>query len=89
MLDRTVTVIVEAIKRTGADVRNPMPMPIKIKRYTALKSPHISKGSREQSEIGIHACMLDVVAATPGTVDSLTKFNLAPKVSVEVRVMGK
>ncbi len=64
-------------------------MPTKIKRYTVLKSPHINKDSREQFEIRIHARMLDIVAATPDTVDSLTKLDLAPEVSVEVRAMGK
>ncbi len=35
----------------------------------------------------IHARMLDIVAATPETVDSLTKLDLAPEVNVEVRAM--
>lgn len=87
VLDRTVAAIVEAVKRTGADVRGPVPMPTKIKRYTVLKSPHINKDSREQFEMRIHARMLDIVAATPETVDSLTKLDLAPEVNVEVRAM--
>ncbi|AVX44891.1 SSU ribosomal protein S10p (S20e) [Campylobacter concisus UNSW1] len=62
-------------------------MPTKIKRYTVLKSPHINKDSREQFEMRIHARMLDIVAATPETVDSLTKLDLAPEVNVEVRAM--
>lgn len=43
VLDGTVLAIVEAVKRTGADVRGPVPMPTKIKRYTVLKSPYINK----------------------------------------------
>ena len=89
VLDRTVAAIVEAAKRTGADIRGPIPMPTKIKRYTVLKSPHINKDSREQFEMRIHARMLDIVAATSDTVDSLTKLDLAPEVNVEVRAMGK
>ena len=64
-------------------------MPTHIKRYTVLRSPHINKDSREQFEMRIHTRMLDIVAATPDTVDSLTKLDLAPEVSVEVRAMGK
>ena len=82
-----VAAIEKAVKRTGADVRGPVPMPTKIKRYTVLKSPHINKDSREQFEMRIHARMLDIVAATPETVDSLTKLDLAPEVNVEVRAM--
>ena len=89
VLDRTVSAIVEAVKRTGADVRGPVPMPTKIKRYTDLRSPHVNKDSREQFEMKIHARMLDIVAATPDTVDSLTKLDLAPEVNVEVHAMGK
>lgn len=89
VLDRTVAAIVEAVKRTGTDIRGPIPMPTKIKRYTVLKSPHINKDSREQFEMRIHARMLDIVAATSDTVDSLTKLDLAPEVNVEVRAMGK
>lgn len=89
VLDRTVAAIVDAVKRTGADVRGPIPMPTKIKRYTVLRSPHINKDSREQFEMRIHARMLDIVAATPDTVDSLTKLDLASEVNVEVRAMGK
>ena len=89
VLDRTVSAIVDAVRRTGADIRGPIPMPTKLKRYTVLKSPHVNKDSREQFEMRIHGRMLDIVAATPDTVDSLTKLDLAPEVNVEVRAMGK
>ncbi len=88
VLDGTVSAIVEAVKRTGADVRGPVPLPTKIKRYTVLKSPHINKDSREQFEMKIHARMLDIVGATPETVDGLTKLDLAPEVNVEVRALA-
>ena len=88
VLDRTVSAIVDAVRRTGADIRGRIPMPTKLKRYTVLKSPHINKDSREQFEMRIHGRMLDIVAATPDTVDSLTKLDLAPEVNVEVRALG-
>lgn len=87
-MDRTVSAIVDAVRRTGADIRGPIPMPTKLKRYTVLKSPHINKDSREQFEMRIHGRMLDILAATPDTVDSLTKLDLAPEVNVEVRALG-
>ncbi len=63
-------------------------MPTKIRRYTVLRSPHVNKDSREQFEIRIHSRMIDIVSATPDTVDSLMKLDLAPEVDVEVRSMG-
>jgi small subunit ribosomal protein S10 len=89
VLDRSVTAIVEAVKRTGAEIRGPIPMPTKIKKYTVLKSPHVNKDSREQFEMRMHGRLIDIVSATTDTVDSLMKLDLAPEVNVEVRAMGK
>ena len=89
VLDRSVIAIVNAVKRTGAELRGPIPLPTKIKKYTVLKSPHINKDSREQFEVRIYCRMIDIVSATPDTVDSLMKLDLAPEVDVEVRSMGK
>jgi small subunit ribosomal protein S10 len=89
VLDRSVNSIVEAVKRTGSEIRGPIPIPTRIKRYTVLKSPHVNKDSREQFEIRIHTRVLDIVSATSETVDSLMKLDLAPEVDVEVRSMGK
>ena len=89
VLDRSVGAIVDAVKRTGAEIRGPIPMPTKVRKYTVLKSPHVNKKSREQFEIRIHGRVIDIVSATPETVDSLMKLDLAPEVDVEVRSMGK
>ena len=89
VLDRSVASIVEAVRRTGAELRGPIPMPTKIKKYTVLKSPHVNKDSREQFEIRVHSRMIDIVSATPDTIDSLMKLDLAPEVDVEVRSMGQ
>ncbi len=89
VLDRSVAAIVEAVKRTGAEIRGPIPMPTKIKKYTVLRSPHVNKDSREQFEMRMHSRLIDIVSATTDTVDSLMKLDLAPEVNVEVRAMGK
>ena len=89
VLDKSVAIIIDAIKRTGAGIKGPIPLPTKIKRYTVLRSPHINKDSREQFEIRIHRRMIDVVAASGDTVDQLMKLELAPEVDVEVRALNK
>lgn len=88
VLDRSVAAIVEAVKRTGAQLKGPIPLPSKKRRYTVLRSPHVNKDSREQFEIRIHSRVIDILAATSETVDSLSKLELAPEVEVEVRSMG-
>ncbi len=89
VLDKSVSIILDAIKRTGAEIKGPIPLPTKIKRYTVLRSPHVNKSSREQFEIRVHRRMIDVVAASSDTVDSLMKLELAPEVDVEVRALNK
>ncbi len=89
VLDRSVQAIVDAVKRTGSELRGPIPLPTKIKRYTVLRSPHINKDSREQFEIRVHARLIDIVAASTDTIDSLMKLDLAPEVEVEIRQMDK
>jgi len=89
VLDRSVASITEAVKRTGAELIGPIPMPTKFRRYTVIKSPHVNKSSREQFEIRIHSRIIEIRSATPDTIDSLMKLDLAPEVDVEVRSMGK
>jgi small subunit ribosomal protein S10 len=88
VLDKSVSAILDAVKRSGAELIGPMPLPTKIKRYTVLKSPHVNKDSREQFEMRVHTRMIDIVSATSETVDLLMKIDLAPEVDVEVRSMA-
>ncbi len=86
VLDQSTSEIVSTARRTGANVRGPIPLPTKIERYTVLRSPHIDKKSREQFEIRTHKRLLDIVAPTPQTVDALMKLDLAAGVDVEIKL---
>ena len=78
--------IVSTAKRTGAQVRGPIPLPNKIEKYTVLRSPHVDKKSREQFEMRTHKRLLDIVDPTPQTVDALMKLDLAAGVDVEIKL---
>jgi len=86
VLDSSTLEIVDTAKRTGAEVRGPIPLPTKIEKYTVLRGPHIDKKSREQFEIRTHKRMLDIVDPTPQTVDALMKLDLAAGVDVEIKL---
>jgi small subunit ribosomal protein S10 len=86
ILDSSTGEIVNTAKRTGAQVRGPIPMPTRIEKYCVLRSPHIDKKSREQFEIRIHKRLLDIIDPTPQTVDALMKLDLAAGVDVEIRL---
>ena len=86
VLDASTREIVNTAKRTGADVRGPIPLPTRIERFTVNRSPHIDKKSREQFEMRTHRRLLDIVEPTPQTVDALMKLDLAAGVDVEIKL---
>ncbi|MBI11140.1 MAG: 30S ribosomal protein S10 [Rhodospirillaceae bacterium] len=86
VLDQSTGEIVQTAKRTGAQVRGPIPLPTRIEKYTVLRSPHIDKKSREQFEIRTHKRLLDIIDPTPQTVDALMKLDLAAGVDVEIKL---
>ena len=86
LLDQSTGEIVSTAKRTGAQVRGPIPLPTRIQRVTVLRSPHIDKKSREQFEMRTHKRLLDIVDPTPQTVDALMKLDLAAGVDVEIKL---
>ena len=89
VLDQSTGEIVATAKRTGAQVRGPIPLPTRIERFTVLRSPHIDKKSREQFEIRTHKRLLDIFEPTSQTVDALMKLELPAGVDVEIKAFGK
>ena len=86
VIDQSASDIVDTAKRTGADVRGPIPLPTRIEKFTVLKGPHIDKKSREQFEIRTHKRLMDIIDPTPQTVDALMKLDLAAGVDVEIKL---
>ena len=87
ILDQSTNEIVNTAKRTGANVRGPIPLPTNMRRFTVLRSPHIDKKSREQFEMRTHKRLLDIIDPTPQTVDALMKLDLAAGVDVEIKLL--
>ena len=85
-MDQSTNEIVSTAKRTGAEVRGPIPLPTNLRKYTVLRSPHIDKKSREQFEMRTHKRLLDIIDPTPQTVDALMKLDLAAGVDVEIKL---
>ena len=86
VLDQSTGEIVNTAKRTGAQVRGPIPLTNRIQKFTILRGPHVDKKSREQFEIRTHKRLLDIIDPTPQTVDALMKLDLAAGVDVEIKL---
>ena len=84
LIDTSTFEIVETAKRTGAQIRGPIPLPTRKERFTVLISPHVNKDARDQYEIRTHKRLIDIVEPTEKTVDALMKLNLAAGVEVQI-----
>ncbi len=86
ILDQSTEEIVNTVKRTGARVKGPVPLPTIIEKFTVLRGPTIDKKAREQFEIRTHKRLLDIIEPTARTVDSLMKLDLPAGVDVEIKL---
>ena len=86
LIDRSAKEIVETARRTGAQVRGPVPLPTKMERFTLLVSPHVNKDAREQYELRTHKRLMDIIDPTDKTVDALMKLDLAAGVDVQIKL---
>lgn len=86
LIDQSALEIVETAKRTGAQIRGPIPLPTRKERWTVLTSPHVNKDARDQYELRTHKRLLDIVDPTDKTVDALMKLDLAAGVDVEIKL---
>ncbi|WMY97276.1 MAG: 30S ribosomal protein S10 [Arsenophonus sp.] len=84
LIDQSTAEIVKTAKRTGAQVRGPIPLPTRKERFTILISPHVDKDARDQYEIRTHKRLVDIVEPTEKTVDALMKLDLAAGVDVQI-----
>ncbi|ASI89706.1 MULTISPECIES: 30S ribosomal protein S10 [Vibrio] len=84
LIDQSTAEIVETAKRTGAQVRGPIPLPTRKERFTVLISPHVNKDARDQYEIRTHKRLIDIVEPTDKTVDALMRLDLAAGVDVQI-----
>ena len=86
LIDQSTQEIVDTAKRTGAQVKGPIPLPTNKEKFTVLISPHVNKDARDQYEIRTHKRLLDIVEPTEKTVDALMKLDLAAGVVVQIKL---
>jgi small subunit ribosomal protein S10 len=86
LIDQSAREIVDTARRTGAQVRGPIPLPTRMERFTVLVSPHVNKDARDQYEIRTHKRLMDIIDPTDKTVDALMKLDLAAGVDVQIKL---
>ncbi len=86
VLDKSSKEIVDTVKKTGAQLAGPIPLPTRIERFTVNKSPFVNKKAMEQFEIRTHKRLLDIVNPTAKTIDELKKLNLPAGVEISIKI---
>lgn len=86
LVDRSAREIVDTAKRTGAQVKGPIPLPTDKERFTVLVSPHVNKDARDQYEIRTHKRVMEIIDPSEKTVDALMKLDLAAGVHVQLKL---
>ena len=86
LLDQTVGEIVHTVRRTGAQIVGPIPLPTRINKYTVLRSPHVDKKSREQFEVRTHKRLLYIMDTTPQTMVALMRLDISAGVDIAIKL---
>ena len=86
IIDQSTKTIVDTVKRSGAKVHGPIPLPTEKKIYTVNASTFVHKNSRDQYEMRVHKRLVDIIEPTASTVESLSNLNLPSGVDVEIKM---
>ncbi|MFW5996623.1 MAG: 30S ribosomal protein S10 [Verrucomicrobiota bacterium] len=86
VLDQSAVEITKTVKRTGARLAGPIPLPTAVERFSVNRSPHVNKKSMEQFEIRTHKRLLDIINPTAKTVDELKKLSLPAGVDISIKI---
>lgn len=84
-LDIAVTQIIENIKRTGATFSGPIALPMRIRKCTVLRSPHVDKKARDQFEIRTHNRLICIYDCSTPTLEAMMGLNIPAQVEVGVK----
>lgn len=86
LIDQSAESIVNSVKRTGAVICGPVPLPTRIRKYTVLRSPHVNKKAREQFEMRFHKRLIDISEPSKDTIEALEKLELPAGVEVDLKI---
>ncbi len=85
LIDQSAGEIINTAKRSGARISGPIPLPIKIEKFTVLRATNVNKKSREQFEMRTHKRIIDIINPNSDTVEALMKLELPAGVSVDIK----
>lgn len=85
VLDNAAAKIAQTLKRTGAEVSGPVPLPTEIQKITVLRAVHKYKDAREQFEMRTHKRLIDIKDPSKDVMDALTHLDIPSGVDIEIK----
>ena len=73
---------------TECEVKGIVSLPIRIKRFCVLRSPHIDKDSREHFELRLYKKFVDIQTDSSAVLDLLLKTELPSGVACSLKVLS-
>jgi len=89
LVDASASKIIETVKKNGAIVSGPVPLPTKKEVVTILRAVHKYKDSREQFEQRTHKRLIDIITPTPKTVDALSRLEMPAGVHIDIKMKSR
>lgn len=87
VIDQSVERIADTVKRTGARLSGPVPLPTNIRRFCVIRGPHIDKESMEHFEIRTHNRLIDIIDPTNKTIEALSRVDLPSGVDISIKTI--
>ena len=82
LVDQSAGKIIETVKKTGARVSGPVPLPTKKEVVTILRAVHKYKDST-------HKRLIDIITPNQKTVDALSKLEMPAGVYIDIKMKQK
>lgn len=89
LVDASAKKIIETVKKNGAQVSGPVPLPTKKEVVTILRAVHKYKDSREQFEQRTHKRLIDIINPTTETRAVLQKLAMPAGVDISIKMQNK
>jgi small subunit ribosomal protein S10 len=77
----------QTLLKTDCEISGVIALPLKIKRFCVLRSPHIDKDSREHFELRLYKRFVDITTNSLSILDLLLKTELPAGVSCSLKVL--
>ncbi|MBE5887101.1 MAG: 30S ribosomal protein S10 [Lachnospiraceae bacterium] len=85
-VDASAKKIIETVKKNGAKVSGPVPLPTKKEVVTIIRAVHKYKDSREQFEQRTHKRLIDVIEPNQKVIDALQGLEMPAGVYIDIKM---